>query len=116
VRGICCILPGIKDCTENICTVNLIGRYLEHSRVYIFGEEFDEVMYISSADIMNRNLDRRVEIAFPVKDARIQDRIRRIMQLTYCDTVKGRVMLPDGTYAVKQGTKPLDSQALLASK
>lgn len=116
VRGICCILPGVKDCTENICIVNLVGRYLEHSRVYIFGEDFDEVMYISSADIMNRNLDRRVEIAFPVRDARIQDRIRRMMQLTYCDTVKGRVMLPDGTYSIKEGAELLDSQALLSAK
>jgi len=114
VRGICCILPGVKDCTENICTVNLVGRYLEHSRVYIFGEDFDEVMYISSADIMNRNLDRRVEIALPVRDAGIQKRIRRIMQLTYCDTVKGRVMLPDGSYAVKKGAEPLDSQKILS--
>ena len=101
VRGICCMLPGIKDCTENVCIVNLVGRFLEHSRVYIFGSGDDEVMYISSADLMARNLDRRVEIACPVSDAKIKDRIRGLMTDTWCDTDKGRVMLPDGTYARK---------------
>jgi len=101
VRGICCILPGIPDCTDNICIVNMVGRFLEHSRVYVFGEGAEEVMYISSADLMTRNLDRRVEIACPVYDAKIKDRIRGIMSKVYCDTEKGRVMLPDGTYARK---------------
>ena len=101
VRGICCILPGIPDCTENICIVNMVGRFLEHSRVYIFGEGPDEIMYISSADLMRRNLDRRVEVACPVYDAKIKSRIRGIMTEVYCDTDKGRVMLPDGTYARK---------------
>lgn len=101
VRGICCILPGVKDCTENICIVNRVGRFLEHSRVYIFGEGADEVMYISSADLMTRNLDRRVETACPVIDAKIKSRIRGIMSEVYCDTDKGRVMLPDGTHARK---------------
>jgi polyphosphate kinase len=101
VRGICCILPGIPDCTENICIVSKVGRFLEHSRVYIFGTGADEVMYISSADLMRRNLDRRVEAACPVYDAKIKDRIRGIMTEVYCDTDKGRVMLPDGTYAHK---------------
>ena len=101
VRGICCILPGVSDCTENICIVNLVGRFLEHSRVYVFGEGAEEIMYISSADLMRRNLDRRVEIACPVNDRKIKDRIRGIMTEAYCDTDKGRVMLPDGTYALK---------------
>lgn len=101
VRGICCMLPGIEGCTENVCIVNKVGRYLEHSRVYIFGTGIDEVMYISSADLMKRNLDRRVEVACPVKSGKIRDRIRAIMYDVYCDMDKGRVMLPDGTYAVK---------------
>ena len=101
VRGICCMLPGITDCTENICIVNLTGRFLEHSRVYIFGSGSDEVMYISSADLMTRNLDRRVETACPVTDEKIKDRIRGLMKDAYCDTDKGRVMMPDGTYARK---------------
>lgn len=101
VRGICCMLPGIPGCTENICIVNRVGRYLEHSRVYIFGTGKSEEMYISSADLMARNLERRVEIACPVNDGKIKSRIRGIMYDTYCDMEKGRVMLQDGTYAVK---------------
>ena len=101
VRGICCLLPGIEGCTENVCIVNKVGRFLEHSRVYIFGAGIDEVMYISSADLMKRNLDRRVEVACPVKSGKIRDRIRTIMYDVYCDMEKGRVMLPDGSYAFK---------------
>ena len=101
VRGICCLLPGIEGCTENVCIVNKVGRFLEHSRVYIFGAGIDEVMYISSADLMKRNLDRRVEVACPVKSGKIRDRIRTIMYDVYCDMEKGRVMLPDGSYALK---------------
>ena len=101
VRGICCLLPGIEGCTENVCIVNKVGRFLEHSRVYIFGSGIDEVMYISSADLMKRNLDRRIEVACPVESGKIRDRIRAVMYDVYCDMEKGRVMLPDGTYAVK---------------
>ena len=101
VRGICCMLPGVEGCTENVCIVNKVGRFLEHSRVYIFGEGADEAMYISSADMMARNLDRRVEAACPVRDRKIKDRIRGLMYDVYCDMEKGRVMLPDGTYAKK---------------
>jgi polyphosphate kinase len=101
VRGICCLLPGVEGCTENVCIVNKVGRFLEHSRVYIFGAGIDEVMYISSADLMKRNLDRRVEVACPVKSGKIRDRIRAVMHDVYCDMEKGRVMMPDGTYAVK---------------
>ena len=101
VRGICCLLPGVEGCTENVCIVNKVGRFLEHSRVYIFGTGIDEIMYISSADLMKRNMDRRVEVACPVKSGKIRDRIRKIMYDTYCDMEKGRVMLSDGTYAVK---------------
>ncbi|MBR0468151.1 MAG: polyphosphate kinase 1 [Mogibacterium sp.] len=101
VRGICCMLPGVEGCTENVCIVNRVGRFLEHSRVYIFGEGPDEVMYISSADLMPRNLDRRVEAACPVNDSKIKDRVRGLMQEAYCDMNKGRVMLPDGRYARK---------------
>ena len=101
VRGICCLLPGIEGCTENICIVNKVGRFLEHSRVYIFGEGSEEVMYISSADLMTRNLSRRVEAACPVRDGKIKNRIRGFMYDVYCDTEKGRVLLPDGTYARK---------------
>ena len=101
VRGICCMLPGIEGCTENVCIVNRVGRFLEHSRVYIFGEQLNEVMYISCADLMSRNLDRRVEVACRIKDDKIRDRIRGLMYDAYCDMEKGRVLLPDGRYARK---------------
>ena len=101
VRGICCMLPHIEGCTENVCIVNKVGRFLEHSRVYIFGEQLNEVMYISSADLMSRNLDRRVEVACRIKDDKIRDRIRGLMYDAYCDMEKGRVLLPDGRYARK---------------
>lgn len=114
VRGICCMLPGIKDCTENVRIVNLVGRFLEHSRVYIFGSGVEETMYISSADIMKRNMHRRVELACPIYSAKLRDRIRAIMYLNVRDNVKGRVMLSDGSYVRKQDNKEIiDSQKIL---
>jgi len=114
VRGICCILPGIKYCTENITVVNVVGRFLEHSRVYMFGEGRDEVMYISSADLMKRNLSDRVEIACPVYSGIIRNRIREIMVLNYNDNVKGRVMRSDGKYVHKKSSgRSVDSQSEL---
>lgn len=102
VRGICCMLPGVENATENVCIVNKVGRFLEHSRVYIFGNGADETMYISSADLMPRNMDRRVELACPVKDAEIKNRIREEMQSVYLDMEKGRVLTQDGSYARKE--------------
>ena len=101
IRGICCMLPGVDSCTENVSIVNRVGRFLEHSRVYVFGSGKDEVMYISSADLMPRNLDRRVEIACPVRDKQIRKRIRSILKETYSDKEKGRVLTSDGTYVRK---------------
>lgn len=101
VRGICCMLPGIENATENVCIVNKVGRFLEHSRVYIFGIGVDEKMYISSADFMPRNMDRRVELACPVNDEKIKSRIREEMQQVYMDMEKGRVITQDGNYARK---------------
>ena len=108
------MLPGIKDCTENVRIVNLVGRFLEHSRVYIFGSGVEETLYISSADIMKRNMHRRVELACPIYSAKLRDRIRAIMYLNVRDNVKGRVMLSDGSYVRKQDNKEIiDSQKIL---
>ena len=115
IRSVCCILPGIEGCTENVCTVSLVGRFLEHSRVYLFGSDDDEVIYISSADIMNRNLDRRIELACPINDKKSIKRIKEILYLNYNDTVKGRVMMQDGTYALKPGEQEIDSQMILSN-
>lgn len=101
VRGICCMLPGVDNATENVCIVNKVGRFLEHSRVYIFGSGIDEVMYISSADFMPRNMDKRVELACPVRDIEIKNRIREEMQSVYMDMDKGRVLTQEGKYVRK---------------
>lgn len=98
VRGICCIIPRIKELTENISVISIVGRFLEHSRVYIFGAGGDRVVYISSADFMTRNTERRVEIACPILDIRLADRIERLVLHALADNVKASDMLPDGNY------------------
>lgn len=98
VRGICCLLPGVPGMTENIRIISIVGRFLEHSRVYCFGNGDDRVVYISSADLMTRNTDKRVEIAAPVLDRRIADRIVGILDLMLSDNVKARRLCPDGKY------------------
>lgn len=114
IRGICCILPGIELCTENIEIVNVVGRFLEHSRVYIFGKNDDETMYISSADFMTRNMSRRVELACPIYSKDLRNRIRAIMYLNYADNVKGRILTKDGSYIKKiDSENRIDSQSLL---
>ena len=114
VRGICCILPGIEGYTENIEIVNVVGRLLEHSRVYLFGMGDDEVMYISSADLMNRNMNKRVEVACPIYNGNIRERIKAVLYLNFMDNVKGRILGPDGKYYKKPATDRLiDSQKML---
>ena len=113
VRGICCLLPGKKGMTENIRVISIVGRFLEHSRIYCFGEGDERVMYISSADLMTRNTDKRVEIATPVLDKSIRDRIFRMLSIMLSDNVKGRQLLPNGNYTrveVKEGDELINSQ------
>ena len=110
VRGICCILPGVPQKTENIRVVSVVGRFLEHSRVYSFGTD-DRVTYISSADLMTRNTDKRVEIAAPVLDKRIEEKIVGILQVMLADNVKARKLCADGEYRkVETLGEPLDAQ------
>ncbi len=114
VRGICCLLPGIAEKTENIRVCSIVGRYLEHSRIYCFGSGEDEKMYISSADFMTRNTQRRVEVACPVYDKTVRKEIHKIIEAVRNDNVKGRMMMTDGTYAEKiNGADPFDSQQYL---
>ena len=111
IRGICCLLPGVPEKTENIRVVSIVGRFLEHSRVYSFGRGDDRVTYISSADLMTRNTDKRVEIAAPVLDSRIADRIVGILQTMLADNVKARKLCPDGEYRkVETLGEPLDAR------
>ena len=97
-RGICCLIPGVKGHTENISVISIVGRYLEHSRVYIFGTPDRDNIYISSADFMTRNMERRVEIAAPIYDDSIKTRIRNMFHIMECDTVKARQLCSDGNY------------------
>ena len=101
VRGICCLLPGVPGHTENITVTSIVGRFLEHSRIYVFGRDDEEKMYISSADLMTRNTERRVEIACPIDDPAVRTRLHDILYAMQHDTVKARVLQPDGTYCKK---------------
>lgn len=92
IRGICCLVPQVKDLSENIEVISVIDRFLEHARVYIFGNDGKEKMYLASADWMTRNLDRRVEVVFPVYDPEIYQELRTIIDLQLADNVKGRII------------------------
>ncbi|MBI3425324.1 MAG: polyphosphate kinase 1 [Acidobacteria bacterium] len=100
IRGICCLRPGIEGRSETIRVGSVVGRFLEHSRIYRFLNGGDDVIYLGSADLMNRNLDRRVEVLFPIEDARLKERINQeILAAMWRDNVKMRWLQPDGTYA-----------------
>ena len=117
LRGICCILPGIEGYTEHIHVTSIVGRFLEHARIYCFGRGEDAKIYISSADMMTRNLKRRVEIACPVSDPVIRQKIGNIMKMELEDNVKASEMLSDGTYRRKSREgQPVDSQAAFMEK
>lgn len=110
VRGICCILPGIPGKTENIHISSIVGRYLEHPRIYIFGDGENPKVYISSADLMTRNLTRRVEIACPIYDRAIKSKVIEIVDLLLTDDKKSSVLLPDGSYVKTSDEPSLSSQ------
>lgn len=98
VRGICCLRPGMRGISENITVRSIIGRFLEHSRVYYFYNDGRKDIFLSSADWMPRNLDRRVELLFPIEDKRIKDKIVDIFNITLDDTVKARISNQEGKY------------------
>jgi polyphosphate kinase len=99
VRGICCLRPGVPGVSENIRVTSIVGRFLEHSRIFYFRNGGDAEIFLGSADLMPRNLDRRVELLFPVLDAGLRARIRDEILTEYLlDNVKARRMFPDGSY------------------
>ncbi len=112
VRGICCILPGIPGFTENIRVMSIVGRYLEHARIFSFGTGTAQKIYIGSADMMTRNTEKRVEVACPILDDNIRRQINHYLKVMLSDNVKARVLLSDGSYVKKKAAEPLvDSQA-----
>jgi polyphosphate kinase len=115
VRGTCCLRPGLKDVSETIRVVSIVGRFLEHSRVFRFINGGAEEIYLSSADLMSRNLDNRLEVMFPIEDPALKERLRReAIELPLADSVKARWLKADGTYVrADRADNPIDSQAVL---
>lgn len=109
IRGICCLKPGLIDYTENITVKSVVGRYLEHSRIYMFGKEPNEVIYIGSGDLLNRNTQRRVEAFVEITSDEHKSQIREIIGAFRKDNKKGSTMLPDGRYT-KKGDDSYSSQ------
>lgn len=117
VRGLCCLRPEIKGVSDNITVISIVGRFLEHARIYYFkGEEEDEVL-VGSSDMMFRNLNERIEVLLSVPDPQLRQRILKdMLEIHLKDNVKARKLLPDGSYervAVKRGQEPINSQAWL---
>jgi len=117
VRGICCLRPGVPGVSDNIEVISIVGRFLEHSRIFYFRNGGAEEIYVGSADLMPRNIDHRVEVLFPVEDRALVERLRDQILSTYLgDNVKSRLMLANGSYSRKppgDGKKRLNSQEYL---
>lgn len=113
VRGICCLVPGIKDKTENIHVYQVVGRFLEHHRIYQFGKADNCKLYISSADFMTRNIRKRVEVAVPIYDDYIKNRILNFMDIMFADDTKIRKLNPDKSYSKVENTENKNAQEIL---
>lgn len=116
IRGICCILPGIEGKTDNIEVISVVGRFLEHSRIFCFGTGENMKMYIASADWMTRNTENRVEIAAPIYDQKIKNSIYDTLRIMWKDNLKARILCSDGTYKkpeIKEGDELIDCQNYL---
>ena len=121
VRGISCLVPGVEGYTDNVRVVSIVGRLLEHSRIYGFGVGEDARVYLSSADLMTRNMEKRVEIAWPILNNALRQQVIDYFNICLADTVKLRELLPDGSYTkpgwnLEPGQEPLDSQNELIKK
>lgn len=114
VRGVCSLRPGVPGVSETIRVRSIIGRFLEHSRIFYFHNGGEDKVYIGSADLMPRNLNRRVEVLFPIENTRMVRRIRdKILQKYLDDNAAARIMQPDGTFVrplIKAGRKVLNAQ------
>ena len=113
VRGICCLIPGVKGYTENIKVISIVGRFLEHSRIYRFGTKEREKVYIGSADFMTRNTIRRVEVAVPILDQQVRDHLDHMFEMMMSDDEKGKELTSKGFYVSRNLSKvKMDSQEL----
>ncbi len=114
IRGICCLRPGIEGVSETIRVISLVGRFLEHSRVYYLRNNGVPLVYIGSADVMERNFDRRVEVVAPVKSPQLIEHLRDVVLDAYLrDTVNARELQSDGSYVNREasdGESPFDAQ------
>ena len=115
IRGVCCLRPGIPGVSENITVVSIVDRFLEHSRIFRFENGGSEVIYLSSADWMPRNLDRRVEVAFPVTEPDLRAELNKLLELSFSDTMKLRILQADGAYdrVDRRGRESVHSQLRL---
>ena len=113
VRGICCLIPGVKGYTENIKVISIVGRFLEHSRIYRFGTKEREKVYIGSADFMTRNTIRRVEVAVPILNQQVRDHLDHMFEMMMSDDEKGKELTSKGFYVSRNLSKiKMDSQEL----
>lgn len=106
IRGICCLLPGIPGETENITVRSIVGQFLEHSRIYLFGSGTREQYFIGSADMMTRNTECRVEVLTPIKSKEIKQQLKHILDVQMSDNSKARIIQPDGKYAKIEPHEP----------
>jgi polyphosphate kinase len=117
VRGMCCLRPGVEGLSENIIVTSLVGRFLEHSRMLYFQNGGEAELFIGSADLMPRNLDRRIEVLVPVLDPALRKTLLAIMRIHFSDNCKTHRLLPDGSYVkLKPGKNPVDSQAMMLNR
>lgn len=115
VRGICCLIPGIKEVSENITVRSIVGRFLEHSRIYNFNCNGQTRIFLGSADWMQRNLNRRIEVMFPVESADLKEYIRNVLEVSFSDNVNARMLGADGIYRrvkKKEGEKDINCQQI----
>ena len=108
IRGICSLVPGVEGLSENIKVISIIDRFLEHARIYVFCNNSDPLYFISSADWMVRNLDRRIEVTCPIYETSIKKEIDDVLSIQFSDSVKARVLMPDGKYIVDKADKKKD--------
>jgi polyphosphate kinase len=120
VRGICCLRPGVKGVSENIRVISIVGRFLEHSRIYYFHNNGDPQIYVGSADLMPRNLNRRVEVLFPIEEDRLKCFLRNeVLDIYLMDNVKAREMNSDGIYTRRErhrGEAAVNAQHILLER